>query len=350
VHLIITGCRFVSVTSLVAVVSLFGSINNVNAQQFDPVCKPLQLQTLAKKESIDTGNGTQTGKACPAEGEARADLSVAQTSAHKAQNRLKNNFCAPGSAANPPSTPLNPIILKVADFKQLQQQVNAFGKTTFPWGSPLGALPTDRSLIGRDRLSPLPGNVRVGEGDVVTLVAFVLGAGHSDVSSGESVNCNFLRCIDNDIHIALVQRPGNDECTSVTAEIVPHFRPAIWELFDSPSFRAFFSNHPVMLTGQLFFDASHTPCRGNRKITPTQATAQGGRPDPSRGNPARSSSWEIHPVYAIKICKSTSLLQCNAANEQAWIDFDKLPQQLHLTASQIQPGVLKGTNTSCANH
>jgi hypothetical protein len=341
---------FVGIGSLIAVMSGLASVNYVAAQQFDPVCKPLQLQTLATKQSIDSGNGTQNGKACPAEGDVAAGLSVDQTKAHEVQSQLKNNFCAPGSAINPPSTPFEPISLKVADFKQLQQQVNALSKKSFPWGSPLGDLPTDRSLISRERLSALPGSIRVGEGDVVTLVAFVLGAGHSDVPGGESVNCKFPRCIDNDIHIALVQRPGSDECTSVTAEIVPHFRPAVWEKFDSPSFRTFLSNHPVMLTGQLFFDASHTPCRGNKKITPTQATAQGVRPDPSRGNPARSSSWEIHPVYAIKVCKSTSLTRCDAANEQAWIDFDKLPQRLHLRVSQILPGVLKGTNTSCANH
>jgi hypothetical protein len=43
------------------------------------------------------------------------------------------------------------------------------------------------------------GNIRVGEGDVVTLVAFVFRAGYSDIPKSESVNCNLPRCIDNDI-------------------------------------------------------------------------------------------------------------------------------------------------------
>ena len=341
---------FVRVGSLVAAIVVFGSVKPMSAQQFDPVCKPLQLQTLAKKQSIDTGSGTATGKDCPAEGKPAAALSADQTSAHETQNRLKNNFCAPGSADNQPSAPLQPPLLKLSSFNQLQKQVNAVDKKMFPRGSPFSDLPTDRSLIGKDKLSPLPGNISVGEGDVVTLVAFVLGSGHSDIPKGESVNCNFPRCIDNDIHIALVQKPGADECTSVTAEIVPHFRPAAWESFDSPSFRSFLSNHPVLLTGQLFFDASHTPCSGKKKITPKQAKAQGIKPDPPRGNPARRSSWEIHPVYAISVCKFTTTGKCKPSDQTAWLPFDQLPQHLHLKASQILPGVLKGTNTSCARH
>jgi len=109
-------------------------------------------------------------------------------------------------------------------------------------------------------------------------------------------------------------------------------------------------HHPVMLTGQLFFDASHSPCSGKKKITQNEAEAEGIKQDPARGNPARMAVWGIHPVYAIEVCKSISLQQCKLADTQVWIPFDQLPQELHLQPNKIQPGVLKGTSTSCKNH
>jgi hypothetical protein len=45
------------------------------------------------------------------------------------------------------------------------------------------------------------------------------------VCGGESVNCNGPSEEDNDVHIALVANPGDQECTSVTAEMSP--APAI---------------------------------------------------------------------------------------------------------------------------
>jgi hypothetical protein len=42
----------------------------------------------------------------------------------------------------------------------------------------------------------------------------------------------------------------------------------------------------VRLKGQLFFDASHVPCRPGKPV-----------------NPARSSVWEIHPIYSVDVCK-----------------------------------------------
>jgi len=58
-------------------------------------------------------------------------------------------------------------------------------------------------------------------------------------------------------------------------------------------------------TGQLFFDASHKPCRNGR------------------GSPKRSTLWEIHPVYGVEICIDPNM-QCTVDSDANWqqlIDF-----------------------------
>jgi hypothetical protein len=52
----------------------------------------------------------------------------------------------------------------------------------------------------------------------------------------------------------------------------------------------------------LFFDASHNLC----------AIGQ-----PTHGNPPRRSHWEIHPVYAIDVCKFTTIANCKV-DANAW--------------------------------
>ena len=134
--------------------------------------------------------------------------------------------------------------------------------------------------------------IRIGEGTVVSIEAVVFDAKHDDTRclgfGGEGVNCKNDTTAWNDIHIALVENASiTDECTSVTAEIIPHFRPAVWDRFDSnPATSPAVHGLPVhglqvRLTGQLFFDGSHVPrpCQG----------------------PRRRSSWEIHPVYKIEV-------------------------------------------------
>ena len=85
-------------------------------------------------------------------------------------------------------------------------------------------------------------------------------------------------------------------CHSVTAEIIPHFRPTQWEQDELR--RVAGRELPVRIAGQLFFDASHFPCDGE---------------NPHGGESLRRASlWEIHPVYSIDVCKSTTLDDCRA--------------------------------------
>ena len=124
----------------------------------------------------------------------------------------------------------------------------------------------------------------------------------SNKGKGESVNCSHPGEEDNDIHIDLGQHSDDDSCTSITAEISPHFRPGAW--FDIVD--AAFGDRPLRFTGPLFFDASHVPCKSGK-----------------HASPARASLWEIHPVYAIDVCQNIAKARCLASDESAWIPLHR---------------------------
>jgi len=156
----------------------------------------------------------------------------------------------------------------------------------------------------------------LGEGSIVRLVAYIKEAHTSDCEGGESVNCDKTGFANNDIHIPLVEKPDDDECLSVTAEMSPHFRPAAWSQIDqkTPVKRL------VRITGPLFFDSSHTPCT---VTADNQITA--------RETPARLSLWEIHPVYAIEICGTVAGNDCKVEDGSHWVAYDQWV---------VRPGVL----------
>jgi hypothetical protein len=79
----------------------------------------------------------------------------------KAQNHVKNDFCAPGT----------PQIFTPQDLIDLQK------KTTVKGGR--GMEPADRSAL-----------TKLGEGKLIMMKAFIIEAHHADLGSGESVNCN----------------------------------------------------------------------------------------------------------------------------------------------------------------
>ena len=240
------------------------------------------------------------------------------------QNQAKNNFCAKTS----------PVPITIDTFIRLQQAVNAIPLNKLPRGAPQ-TLPTAQQRKQIQRLT-ITGNdgksLTLGEGTVVVFAAFVNGARHSNVCSGEDVNCKDLGCENNDIHIELsdsalqANEAGDPKlkdqklCSrGVVVEISPHFRPAEWENFDSDDYRNDFATHPIRFKGQLFFDASHPPCDPQKPV-----------------EPIRVSIWEIHPVYAIDVCKKNSLADCQVDNESVWEPFAQT-----LGKKSVKPG------TSC---
>jgi hypothetical protein len=235
--------------------------------------------------------------------------------ANDKQNAQKNNFCAPTDSVTP---------VTLATFGQLNGASN--NEPSIPKGEPAASRAKLANII------KLGNRKRLGEGKTVSFVGYVLDARHSNVDkdnpltagNGESVQCNLLGCAYNDIHITLAEDPHETKmCNTIVGEIVPHYRPPAWDLFDSPDYVNFFKTHPVKIIGQLFFDGSHVPC-----------TAEG----KAGSNPARDNAkdferlalWEIHPIYAIDVCKFTSQSKCDPARQGAWLPFSQLKTWLRL--------------------
>jgi uncharacterized protein YgiM (DUF1202 family) len=230
----------------------------------------LPFESIKASHSIDDS--------CGPEGKTQSALS-------QLQNAAKNNFCATG----------DPVLLTFDSFLKLQK---AAEEDNIPFGGGQ-SLPKDRSVLRN--LSKSDSGATVGEGTVVRLVAFVVDAHYSNVSNGETVNCNLKGKENNDIHIMLGQSADAAACDTVTAEISPHFRPAAWDQLAGHDLK-----YPVRITGQLFFDASHRPCKNGRGA-----------------NPQRESIWEIHPVYAADVCSRTTLSECKGDDDSVWSPLDK---------------------------
>jgi hypothetical protein len=210
----------------------------------------------------------------------------APNSSQAAQNDAKNNFCASG-------TPVD------VDFDVLHQMQDVAAKRVTFGGD--NSLPQDRSLLRS--IPTTKGNI--GEGTIARLAAFVQDAHYSNVGKGESVNCKKGDAESNDIHIVLQEKlpaPKANECDSATAEMSPHFRPDLWnpDILNEKDQNLFGGKkHLLRFTGQLFFDASHSPCVNGS-----------GRP------PLRSTIWEIHPVYNVEICVDGDT--CTVGDDKGW--------------------------------
>lgn len=238
----------------------------------DPASSALQLSCTLPFDPIRQAH--ELDDTCGPEGAATRQPQILQ-------NTAKNGFCASGAE----------VTLTFADFDALQQAAEAASVT---FGSD-AQLPKSRSAL----TSLLTrGGARVGEGSKVRLAAHVIDAHYSNVSRGESVNCQTPGEEFNDIHIVLGERSAADDpCTSITAEMSPHFRPDAWT---PDNLNKLAATRLFRFTGQLFFDASHRPCT-----------------DGHRSNPPRRSLFEIHPVYGVDVCRTG--LQCDVADDAAWV-------------------------------
>jgi hypothetical protein len=273
--------------------SVLVDIGSVSAQGLVPDCT-LPFASIAKPHPIDDN--------CDARGEADEDPIPDNKNAHALQNLAKNNFCA---------TTANPALVTFISFRTLQRKLDQKAQEAKTWGRE--KLPKDRSLF-RD-ISTTSEGATIGEGSVVTFAAWLM-----KIRPGSPESCN---CKDkngngkapeiNDLHLVLIPLPPSMpckrtvdktlECKSVTAEISPHFRPDQWntDIICSAA-----RDHPLRFTGQLMYDASHRPCPHKRST-----------------DPSRISGWEIHPVYAIDVCKNKSLNGCKADDGSVWTPLDQ---------------------------
>lgn len=195
------------------------------------------------------------------------------------QNAAKNNLCATNE----------PVPIDFTILRQLQAALDA--KIPSEWN---GVQPPSDRRPFQKILTLAPKRV-IGEGVAVSLVAFVKKA---RVGGIESVNCKLRTPEAMDITITLVPTPEATPCESVTAEVIPHYRPTSWTTkgINLPE-------RPMRFTGQLFTDASHRVCKNGAALA---------------GHPARFTIWEIHPVYRIDVCAKDTIAECDAANPELW--------------------------------
>jgi hypothetical protein len=230
-----------------------------------------------------------------------SDLSGDKLNAELSQNFQKTNLCSPSDA---------PLLVTGADLANLQGQVDAL--PGFRYGNPhAGGFgpPTDRGPL--THMKGVDGK-NLQEGVVVRFVGFMAEEHYSPASTsdtGESVNCGANDHPNVDIHIALVDHAERLPkkataaekdailCPSVTAEMIPQFRPDDWEFAQLE----LISDRQVRVTGQLFFDGSHKPCG----------------PHHGSSDPRRIASWEIHPIYAFEVCKRDGAA-CNPTLDSDW--------------------------------
>ena len=258
---------------------------------------PLNRCKLPYNETPEKG---LTIESCGLQGDAK------DKSPEAVQNPHKNNLCVTGIA--------QPVT--IADLAKLQQEVDDSG---MPYGSKFQhkSPPMDRSLL--TTLPPLSNGIQLGEGSLVTFVGYMADAHYSPSSpssKGESVDCSKSQHDQADIHIALSSEPGKIKskdpkrieklCRTISAEFIPHARPAIW---DAATLNQVIDlERPVRVTGQLFFDASHEPCRDGV---------------PVGSDPRRIAGWEIHPIYMFEVCKFSDIKKCGVTSTAAWQPMSK---------------------------
>jgi hypothetical protein len=232
----------------------------------------------------------------------------ADTTAGQAQDAVKNNLCATGSAH----------VLTITMLKTLQQAVDGTG---LKYGNPHGNPPLPGPPEQRPPFFQMPEPEGFREGDLVSFVGYIVDTKEGDP---ETVNCHCNGQEFNDVHVTLADHAlhlksipagsspatrkrieaSNDSklCTAAyTAEVVPHRRPDSMQKTGLDKLK---DKKIVKITGQLFFDASHLPCQDGKR---------------GQADPARLTSWEIHPVYEIQICKNKTLANCRIDQSSDWL-------------------------------
>jgi hypothetical protein len=272
-------------------------LSPVFAQSFTANCA-LPFAHPSPKSNFD--------RSCPNAGITDDSTGTTDDAAARAvEYERKNDLCA---------LTLGPVVdLDFADLYRLQDQADQKSADgNFKIGHGMPSMP-DRSVL---KNMPLADGRSIDEGQPVRLVGYVADVKKS--GSDEGVNCHNTTELKTDIHINL--SPAKDDpYQGVVVEITPHHRPANWNHATTRNTLYMRGNvrvvNVVRVTGQLFFDSRH-----GVKMVDTGV---------NDGNPARESLWEIHPVYAIDICKlpgrkKPSLTNCPIDDDSLWTPFPEV--------------------------
>lgn len=244
-----------------------------DGQPFNPGCTP---PFTAEPHPIDSD--------CAIEG-------AGTDAPKKLESRAKNNFCAVGAGGSSSQARVTFVSFgRLQNLTEKQDFELADGRT------------------GARGLYTTSDGIVVGEGDVVMISGFVIRADIANISHGESVNCKRGKSTWNDVHIHVAPTASKAKanfCKAVIAEMSPHLRPDNW----NGGNLMLADGIPVRLTGQLFYDTSHTSA-----VCPSSTR------DKAK---ARASSWEIHPVYRVDVCRFTTLQTCDPREDSKWKTFDE---------------------------
>lgn len=202
-------------------------------------------------------------------------------STHALENQLKRTV---------PSGSGSGTVLTFDDFASLQQQADDLVGE----GKELSA--DDRAKLTGMTVS----NGTVSEGDLVTVVGYLVGTPHPNTK--ESVNCNLRGVANNDFHIPMSNDPGNTDFQGIVVEMIPQNRPDEWSLANLTTVET--NQQLVMVTGQLLYDNLHH--------------VNGDPNNPKGGQPHRFALWEVHPITQFMIC-SKSDNSCDPNQAGDWI-------------------------------
>jgi hypothetical protein len=220
--------------------------------------------------------------ACPAWG------SEARGSSRAALNEVKHRI--PSAAS--------PTMLAFGDMTTLQQQADARVKS----GASAKVSAKSREKL-RDLEIP---SGRVGEGNLVAIVGFVVGK--PSVNPGESANCYLTGATNNDFEFNIAPAADATPYDGIVGEMIPQDRPKTWTL---DRLRKLAADHrQVLVVGQLMFDTRHlpNPKRGTNHESP------------------RMSTWEIHPVTKLLVCRQAGS-GCDPRRDEQWQPLESMAER-----------------------
>lgn len=190
-----------------------------------------------------------------------------------------------------------PVTLNFKDLAELQRQAD----------ERVGQGPYDPTPAQRARLRGLQVKQHpVSEGDLVRVIGYIAKGdeGLHVNKEGESVNCQLKKPDDNDIHIPLVEAPGNTEYSGIVAEMIPQDRPQAWSVDALKDIQA--KGLKLWVEGGLSYDKVHF----------VNADAD----NPLKDEPDRMSLWEVHPITKFLVCRKE---HCDPQAEEDWTPLAK---------------------------
>jgi hypothetical protein len=219
---------------------------------------------------------------CPIEG--RGKTGNIPSSSDIASNRMKRHLLQLGTATT----------LTFADFVELQKDVEQiFGIDSH--NQTLTLEDSDRKKLHSLAVS----NGTVSEGDLVQIVGFVVPP-DPHPNTGETVNCYEKGAVNNDFHITLAgETTANSGFDGVVVEMIPQERPPEWSIANLSGVES--QKRPVLVIGQLFYDMKH-------KVNDDPKHKK-------QGQPVRASLFEIHPISAFLVCRTTTTCRANSAGD-----------------------------------